>query len=253
MNRQIKNIYLEQILAEKQLEVNDLQDQRNNKFERLFIQPRQSIRIIAEIKRKSPSAGSLFEGDALSLVNEYELGGADAVSYVTDSKFFNGSDEEFVSIVYSSGLPVLKKDFVIDASQVVSAYSMKADAVLLIARIVSPKNLKSLILLCKQLGIVPVVEIFQTNEIETVIRSGANIIAVNTRDLATQNINITQGLEVLELLPASCVKLLFSGINTAEDIAAAKNSGANGVLVGTSLLKSNNRVQKLINLRGTST
>ena len=195
--------------------------------------------IIAEIKLATPTIKKLgCKEDVIPQAKRYEKAGADMISVVTEKKFFKG-DLAFVSSVKESGvkLPILHKDFVIDSLQVYHSKFTGADAVLLIAKIVDIEVLKELVALANKLGVEPIVEINDTEDLKKVLQTKTTFIAVNARDLNTFKINIQKACALLRKIPDDYIKLAFSGVNSKEEIAKYTEAGAKGVLIGTSLMK----------------
>ena len=205
----------------------------------------QKCLLICELKIKSPSHPDPYLDNVDALLNEYMHAGVDAVSVVTENKFFGGN-LDMVPQASRTGLPVLRKDFIVEARQIAQ---VSTDALLLIARIVSSDRLKELVGICSKLDIEPVVEIHDESDLPKALDSGANTIAVNARDLQTQTINQSQALNLLAQIPENKTKLLFSGIKSPKDIENARKIGANGVLVGTSVLEAPNRIEYIKQLK----
>lgn len=206
--------------------------------------------IIAEIKLASPSAGDLAVSDrVLNIALEYKKGGADVISVITEKYFFKG-DIEFVSkIKDKTGLPILQKDFVVDEYQIYESRLSGADGLLLIAKIVSEDLLKEFVDLCFMIGLEPVVEVNDEADLENALKTSVRIIAVNARDLNTFEVDVERACDILSRIPAHFLKLGFSGVNSKTELNQYKNAGANGVLIGTKLMKTENRKQFLEDLR----
>lgn len=210
-----------------------------------------NIGLIAEIKLKSPSAGVLGSLDAvISKVKEYEKAGADAISVVTDEKFFGGSLELFDTIKETVNIPVFRKDFIIDEYQLYESAQHKADAVLLIARILDNKKLEWFVQLSYKMGMEPVVEIYDEQDLEKAVRSNAQMIAVNARDLQNFDVNIEMAAKLGSMIPKNKVFVGFSGVNTREDVEMYLKSDAKAVLVGTSLMKDSEPGKRMRSLKG---
>jgi indole-3-glycerol phosphate synthase len=242
--------FLDKVLPVKQREVEILRKGlSDNPFARLFENSKNKPVFITEIKPQSPSAGQLIHGDPLNLVSAYEQGGADAISVLTDKEFFGGSKELFTQVRKITNLPLLRKEFVIDESQVLESLQLRADAILLIVQLLSPKKLTELIHFSKLLGIVPLVEIISEEELAIAIQSKAQFIGVNSRNLRTMEVNQDKALMLLGMVPSSVHKLLFSGIETENQIKVALQAGTEGFLIGTSLLRATKPDQKLLQLR----
>ena len=231
---------LDEIIENKRQELNLI---KSDKFLKLF--SGDSVQIICEVKLKSPTCKTGFGVDVSSLLADYKAQ-ADAISVVTDNKYFDG-DLGLLEQARKTGLPVLRKDFIIEPSQIAEA---STDALLLIARILEPSKLKRLVSACLAVGIEPVVEVYSEDELAAVTDTDVRIIAVNSRDLDRQVIDLDSACKLLSEIPGNYTRLLFSGIETASDVAKASEAGADGVLVGTSVLKSNNKQEFINELRG---
>lgn len=242
--------FLDKVLPIKHKEVELLRRNLNeNRFACLFKNSKTKPVFIAEIKPQSPSVGQLIHGDPLDLVSTYEQGGTDAISVLTDKEFFGGSTELFVQIRKITSLPLLRKEFIIDESQVIESLQLRADAILLIAQLLAPEKLKELIQLSELVGIVPLVEIISEEELTVAIKSGAQFIGVNSRNLQTMEVDQDKALAVLSKIPSSVHKLLFSGIENEDQVKVALHAGAEGFLIGTSLLRATKPDRKLLQLR----
>lgn len=200
-----------------------------------------SLAIIAEIKLASPTQRYLGDqAELLSRVKEYEKAGVDAVSIVTEKNFFKG-DIKFVEVIkQTTSLPVLQKDFIVDSYQIYEARIAGADAVLIIAKILSEKDLLFLVDLANKVGLEPIVEINGKDDLKKAIATKTEIIAVNARDLDTFEVDIDRACNLLQEIPDNFTKLGFSGIRGVKDVKRYKNAGANGILIGTSLMKAKN-------------
>jgi indole-3-glycerol phosphate synthase len=199
----------------------------------------QKINLIAEIKFASPSAGLIRKKvDPISIGHIYQDAGAAAISLLTDQLFFQGDLEQLPRLKKAISLPVLRKDFIIDAVQVRQSFDYGADAILLIARILSQPQLSEYIALCQELGMTPLTEVHNRDDLEKALGSGAEIIGINNRDLDSFKVDMTTTFELAPLIPLNCVRVSESGIAGEQDILALKTSGIHAVLVGSSLMKS---------------
>lgn len=239
---------LADILAEKQNEVarlkrampfnRDTERQPQRDFKAAISIP-QKINLIAEIKFASPSAGLIREkADPTSIGRIYQDAGAAAISMLTDRRFFRGDLEQLPRLKKAISLPILRKDFIIDEVQIQEAFFYGADAILLIARILSQQQLTEYIALCQELGMTPLTEVHSREELEKALVSGAEIIGINNRDLDSFNVDINTTFELAPLIPRRCVRVSESGITREEDIIALKTTGIHAVLVGSSLMRS---------------
>lgn len=198
--------------------------------------------IIAEIKLASPSVGELEKSEnVLEIAGEYKEGGADAISIITEKYFFKGDINFIKQVKEQTGLPVLQKDFVVDPYQIYESRISGADALLLIAKIISPEKLKKFVDLCLEIGLEPIVEINGEFDLENALQTSTRIIAVNARDLNTFKVDIVKACDLLKKIPDHYLKLGFSGVNSKKEVEKYKSSGVKGVLVGTYLIKSANR------------
>jgi len=231
--------------------VSESKNQQIGKSETRFLKALQKekdkLKVIAEIKFASPTILDLGSpGDLIRCAKQYEMAGADAISLITERHFFKG-DIEFVSQVKETvSLPILQKDFIIDPVQIYDAKQVGTDALLLIARLVDKQQLKKFVSLCFSLGIEPVVEIYNEEDLEKAITTKTNIIAVNARNLETFEINVTGACMLIKKIPNHIIKLGFSGITSQKEAELYKNSGADGILVGTSLMQAND-IKSFIN------
>lgn len=206
--------------------------------------------IIAEIKFASPTNLNLGSPeDLLSRAREYEKAGADAISIITEKHVFKG-DIRFVKQVKKVvKIPILQKDFVVDESQIYEAKKAGADALLLIARIVSKEQLKAFVLLAQKLGIEPVVEVFDEKDLKYAVATATRFIAVNARDLETFIVDVDKACKLMKKIPNKFISLGFSGIQSKVEVEKYTKAGAKGVLVGTSLMKAKNIAEFLGGLR----
>lgn len=196
------------------------------------------LSVIAEIKRRSPSAGAIREAvEPSQQARRYAAGGAAALSVLTDGPHFGGSLDDLRAARAAVPLPVLRKDFVVDAYQVHEAAAAGADAVLLIVRALSAGRLRELLRCCESLGLDALVEVHDADEIDAALEAGARVIGVNNRDLTTFEVRIERCLELAQRIPRSCVRVAESGIATAQDAARVRAAGYDAVLVGEALMR----------------
>ncbi len=212
---------------------------------------RKEISIIAELKKASPSKGILTKDfPYLYIAQEYEAGGAAAISVLTEPDFFQGNTKYLTEVKQVVSLPVLRKDFIIDAYQLYETKRIGADAVLLICSILSKGQLQEYILLCDTLGLSALVEVRSKQEIELALQAGATIIGVNNRDLKTFTINIETAILLRSYVPPKVLFVAESGIQTPEDMLQLQGIDINGVLIGETLMRSKNKKKMLEDLRG---
>lgn len=196
------------------------------------------VAVIAEVKRRSPSAGWIRPGARVEEVaRAYAAAGAAALSVLTDGEHFGGSLDDLRAARGTVALPVLRKDFIVDAVQVWEARAAGADAVLLIVRILEDAALGELHALASGLGMGVLVEAHTAAEVERALEAGARVVGVNARDLSTFRTDLGVALELAERIPAGRVRVAESGIRTAEDVERLGAAGVHAVLVGESLMR----------------
>ncbi|HEX6433670.1 MAG TPA: indole-3-glycerol phosphate synthase TrpC [Gemmatimonadales bacterium] len=197
---------------------------------------RPTVAIIAEVKRRSPSAGSIREdldpGERAAL---YAANGAAAISVLTDHPFFGGSMDDLRAAVGQCSLPVLRKDFIVDEVQVLEARAAGAAAVLLIVRILGPGRLAALLRCAAGLGLDALVEVHTESELRVALEADAGIVGINSRDLDTFTIDVERAWTLLGRIPSNRVAVAESGIFGQSDVVHAAQAGADAVLVGTAL------------------
>ena len=207
--------------------------------------------IVAEIKRVSPAEGALDEDlNAADLASAYALGGAAALSVVTEPDHFKGSLEDLRAAA-SAGLPLLRKDFILDELQVLESRAWGADAVLLIVRALG-EELGPLVAAVEALGMEALVEIHDEHELERALAAKANLIGVNHRNLETFDVDPERTLKLAPLVPVGCVLVALSGVSDRSGVEALEAAGAHAVLVGGSLVTASDPAAKLRALRGRS-
>lgn len=196
------------------------------------------IRLIAEVKKASPSAGVIREDfDPVAIAQTYERHGASCLSVLTDEPHFQGHLSYLTAVRARVGLPVLRKDFVLDSYQVVEARAAGADAVLLIAECLDDCNLRKLHNEIVELGMTPLVEIYDPENLPRVLEAGATLIGVNNRDLRTFKVNLEHTLRLRPGIPAECVMVSESGVKTHADVERLEAAGVDAILVGESLMR----------------
>ncbi len=197
------------------------------------------IRLIAEFKRRSPSAGEICPGaEPADIVRGYEKSGAAALSVLTDGEDFGGCIDDLILARKASSLPVLRKEFIIDSYQVNEARLYGADAVLLIAECLDDCLLRSLYREIIDLGMTPLVELHSEENLSRVLDLGATLIGINNRNLVTMKTDIGHVLKLQEKVPSECVLVAESGIRTRADVEQLEAAGVQAILVGESLLTS---------------
>lgn len=206
---------------------------------------------ICEVKKASPSKGVIAEDfPYLEIATEYEAAGAAAVSMLTEPEYFLGKDEYLREISEAVQIPVLRKDFTIDAYQIYEAKVLGASAVLLICALLEDKSLKEFVGLAHAIGLDALVEAHDEEEVQRALAAGANIIGVNNRDLKTFTVDINNSVRLRKLVPEEVLFVSESGIKTGEDVKRLADMGVNGVLVGETLMRSADKAQMLRELAG---
>jgi indole-3-glycerol phosphate synthase len=204
--------------------------------------------IISEIKKASPSKGVLSESfDPAAIARLYALGGAAALSVLTEREFFKGSLDDLSAARAAIELPVLRKDFTIDEVHVIEAAAHGADAILLIAALLSESELRRFRELAAQFQMAALVEVHDEAELETALASGAEIVGVNNRNLHTFEVKLETSLTLAGKIPSSVVKVAESGIHSSSDVK--KLAGFDAFLVGEHLMKSPDPAAALRELR----
>jgi indole-3-glycerol phosphate synthase len=209
------------------------------------------IKVIAEVKRASPSKGWLCRNlEVAGLVQSYIRGGAAAISVLTESSFFKGSFNDLTTAHRTSNLPVLCKDFILEPYQIYEARSYGADAILLIAAILSASELSELMQVAQRLGMSALIEVHDEKEVERALDAKGNLIGINNRNLDDFSVEIGTTLRLRPLIPPGIIVVSESGIKSHDDILRLKVVGINAVLVGETLVASHDPEAKLKGLRG---
>jgi indole-3-glycerol phosphate synthase len=196
------------------------------------------IRLIAEVKKASPSAGIIrADFDPVEIARIYEAHGASCISVLTDEAYFQGRLEYLAQIKQAVGLPVLRKDFLLDTYQVVEARAAGADAVLLIAECLDDCHLRALFNATCELGMTPLVELYEPENLQRVFNAGATLIGVNNRNLRTFEVDLQHTIELRRRVPDECVLVGESGIKTRDDVLRLESAGVDAMLVGESLTR----------------
>lgn len=197
---------------------------------------RPTVALIAEVKRRSPSAGAINAGlDPATLAQAYAGGGAAAISVLTDGAFFGGALADLEAVTRSVVVPALRKDFILDRCQLLEARAAGASAVLLIVRVLDDATLRTLHRAADDLGLGVLVETHTAEEITRAIDAGAEVIGVNARDLDDFSIHREAAWQLLAGVPAGLVAVAESGMASPEDVAVAAMAGADAVLIGGAL------------------
>ena len=250
------------ILRSKRLEIDELRrSKRVDELERAAIEAspvrgfatalrKGSRTIIAEIKRVSPSRGVIADDISIPVIaQEYAAGGAAALSVLTDSPFFGGSDQDLRAARGSCSLPVLRKDFVLDERQVVESRAMGADAILLIVRILNDAELHRLFEAAKKWSMDILVETHTEQEIERANRLGASIIGINNRDLESFKVDLSKAERMRSLIRVDAIAVAESGIRNTTDAHRMFAAGFDALLVGEGIVRSGDRAQTIRTMR----
>ena len=207
------------------------------------------LAVIAEIKRRSPSKGDLNAGlNPAALALQYQRGGASCLSVLTDTNHFSGSVADLQSAREASTIPVVRKDFTVDARDVCDARIMGADCVLLIAAVLSATELSSFLELCREVDIDALVEVHDEAELEVAMSAGATMVGVNQRDLVTFAVDQARAVRMAPRIPDHVVKVAESGVRGREDAIALRAAGYDAILVGEHLVTSSNPESALTEL-----
>ena len=208
-------------------------------FEKMLKEP--GIHYICEVKKASPSKGLIAEDfPYLQIAKEYEAAGADAISCLTEPKYFLGKKEYLKAITDEVSIPVLRKDFTVDEYQIYEAKTLGAGVVLLICALLDTETIRSYIEICDRLGLSALVEVHDENEMDSAIN----------RNLKDFTVDISNSTRLRSLAPENALFVAESGIKTAEDIQVLKDAGVNGVLIGETLMRSPDKAAMLAALNG---
>ena len=210
-----------------------------------------SVRLIAEVKKKSPSKGIIREDfNPVRIAQTYATNGASAISVLTDHEFFAGELAYLSAIREAVTLPLLRKDFTIDPYHIYQARLAGADAILLIVSILTLEQLREFTEMARSLGLASLVEVHTEEELALALAGGAEIVGINNRDLKTFHTDIATTFHLRDSIPTDKVVVSESGINTHEDVMRLKEAGINAILVGESLMRSPNIEDKVRELLG---
>jgi indole-3-glycerol phosphate synthase len=197
---------------------------------------RPNVAVIAEVKRRSPSKGWINATiSAPAQAAAYEAGGAAAISVLTEPAHFGGSNDDLLEVRKTVGIPVLKKDFHVDPLQLVEAKAIGASAALLIARALSPDDLKLMMDAARELSLETLVEIRDAEELARALDAGATIVGINNRNLETLAIDAATSERLLASIPAGCIGIAESGVSGRGDVERYARAGADAVLVGSTI------------------
>ncbi|MCS7263254.1 MAG: indole-3-glycerol phosphate synthase TrpC [Armatimonadetes bacterium] len=209
------------------------------------------IRLIAELKKASPSKGVFRQDfDPKAILLAYELSPTSALSILTDEPFFQGSLENLSLARQITTKPLLRKDFLVDEYQVYEARVYGADAVLLIVAALDEKKLQDLIELSRELGMDALVEVHTESELEIALKAGANLIGINNRNLQTFDVDLNTTFRLKKFIPSECVIVSESGLETREQVKRLEEASVDAILVGETLIRSDNPIAKAEELLG---
>lgn len=213
-------------------------------FEKALAAPGMSF--ICEVKKASPSKGLIApDFPYLQIAKDYEAAGAAAISVLTEPEYFLGSDQYLREIAQTVSIPVLRKDFTVDAYQIYEAKTLGASAVLLICALLTEEQLKEFLQIAHGLGLSALVEAHDEAEVKKAIRAGARIIGVNNRDLKTFTVDVNNSVRLRNLIPSDKIYVSESGIRGAADVGILYRNGTNAVLIGETLMRSPDKAAML--------
>lgn len=231
-------------LAARRLPLSQLQEQLDQAPQVIDAHSRlrtEEMAIIAEVKRSSPSKGTLSDiADPRALAAQYQEAGAAVVSVLTEKRRFGGSLEDLISVRSEISIPILRKDFMIDEYQFLEARAAGADVVLLIVAALSKNQLKDYYDLATELGMAVLVETHTAQEIEDAMAIEPRIIGVNARNLKTLDIDLAAFTSLIPMIPDSVIRVAESGISQRSEVEVAQGAGAHAILVGETLVRSGN-------------
>ena len=240
----------------KRLSIDDLKNiiKKNAFTKRDFFKSlkKNGLSLIAEIKKSSPSnKGIVFKKsfNAAKIAKIYNKNGADAISVITEEKFFKGKSDYLLTARNNSDLPILRKDFIMHPWQVYESKAYGADAILLIASILEKKQLQNLYNIARKLNLDCLIEVHTIQELKFILNIKPKIIGVNNRDLKTMKINLNNFIKLSKIIPKNIIKTAESGITSFKNATNMRNAGADAILVGTFLMKSDDIKQAISSLK----
>lgn len=208
------------------------------------------LQLIGEVKRASPSKGLIAANfDYLKIAQDYAAAGVNAISVLTEPRYFKGQLSYLQAIAQTVSVPTLRKDFIVDASQIASARIAGASAVLLIVAILTPVQLQAFITLAHELNLSALVEVHTTAEIKQAVAAGARIIGINNRNLKDFSVNFATSCQLRQAVPAECYVVAESGIQTATQAQQLAAAGFDAMLVGETLMRAPDKGQAVMQLR----
>lgn len=212
---------------------------------------KKGISFICEVKKASPSKGIIAENfPYLEIAKEYEKIGADCLSVLTEPEYFKGSNEYLREIAGNVSIPILRKDFTIDEYMIYEAKALGADAILLIMAILSDNQVREYLALSEELGLSVLVETHDEEEIKRAVKAGAGIIGVNNRNLKDFSVDVNNCITLRDSIPNGILTVAESGIRGEDEVASIKNAKIDAVLIGETLMRSENREKTIKTLRG---
>ena len=218
-------------------------------FEQALAKKRMSF--ICEVKKASPSKGLIApEFPYVQIAKEYEAAGAEAISVLTESAYFQGKNEYLTEIRRVVKIPLLRKDFTVDEYMIYEAKNIGADAVLLICAILSPMQLSEYAGIARELGLSALVEAHDEREVKMALAADARIVGVNNRNLKDFTVDINNSVRLREMVPENILFVSESGMKTRQDIERLEQNGTNAVLIGETLMRSADKKAALQELRG---
>lgn len=241
--------FLENILSQKRSELSRLRErsgsfQKRSSPKRPFFKTLDKLpqlSIIAEVKKASPSKGVISKDfDPVAIAEKYEQGGASSISVLTDEKYFLGHTEYLIAVREKVVLPVLRKDFIIDPLQVQETAHINADAMLLIADALDAPQLADLYQAALELDLDPFIELHSLSQLDKVMRLDPPAIGINNRDLVTFKTDLAVTLQLIRHIPKEVIVVAESGIKDGADARSLRDAGVRGMLVGESLMRTNN-------------
>jgi indole-3-glycerol phosphate synthase len=198
----------------------------------------ETVSLIAEVKKASPSAGLIrADFDPVVIAGTYETHGASCISVLTDESYFQGHLDYLRDVRRTVNIPVLRKDFILETYQLLEARAAGADAVLLIAECLDDCHLRKLFNETVELGMTPLVELYEPENLPRVIEAGATLIGINNRNLHTFEVDLDHTLRLREQIPDTCALVAESGIRTPADVERLRSAGVDAMLVGESLMR----------------
>lgn len=225
--------------------------ERNDKFPFEKALAKQGMSFICEVKKASPSKGVIAEEFPYAeIAKDYEKAGADAISVLTEPFYFKGSSDYLEEIRKTVSIPLLRKDFTVDEYMIYEAKKIGADAVLLICSILSENQLQEYLGIATELGLSALVEAHDEEEVLAAQRSGARIIGVNNRNLKDFTVDISNSIRLRKMVPSDILFVSESGMKNRADIAALEENGTNAVLIGETLMRSQDKGAMLRTLKG---